>query len=279
MRSRFFFHTLTIAVSLDVILACSFTPTSIPRSSTTSPAATPPAQSGIPFFASPIKLVIPNGLAISATAETIDVITEQTGAPWDAAPAHLQLTLQGYLLESSFHVPQVFVYPAQEYASANPRAAESIKRLQAVLANPAKQYTNDVLPYIPFFNAGQVIATQEKVVQFQGGSGLRIVTQYAQDISPINNGGLFYHFEGLTNDGKYYLIAILPTNLPFLPADNNPSSVVPSGGLPFPQSNATGTSFEDYFKQVGDMIDSSTPDQFNPSLDVLDALIQSISYQ
>jgi hypothetical protein len=276
MRSKIPSKTIAAIVALNIILACSMF--NAPGIQTSSPsAATTTTQNGIPIFASPIKLVIPDGLAVSASAETIDVVTDQTGAPWDIAPAHLQLTLHGYPPNSSFHVPQIFVYPAAEYAAANPTAAESMKRLKVILSNPTAPYTNDVLPYVPFFNAGQVFAAQEKVLQFNGGSGIRILTQYAQDVSPINNGGLFYHFEGLTSDGKFYIVAILPTQLPFLPADNNPSSPVPSGGIAFPQNNASGPDFENYFKQVTDQINAAPSEKFNPSLNTLDALIQSIS--
>lgn len=275
------FKLIVAIASISIILACSLVNAPANQTSSTVPAAItePQTQSGIPFFASPLQLTIPDGLATSASAETIDVVTDQTGAPWDIAPAHLQLTLQGYPSNGSFHVPQIFVYPAQDYAKANPGAADSIKSLQAVLSNPSVQHMNDNLPHVPFFNAGQVFAAQEKVIQFNGGSGLRIVTQYAQDVSPINNGGLFYDFEGLTSDSKYYIVAILPTHLPFLPADNNPSSTVPSGGIPFPQNNASGPDFESYFKQVTDQINAAQPDQFNPTLTSLDTLIQSISTQ
>ena len=265
-------------VSIPIILACSLANTSTLQTPPTLSAATE-TPSGIPFFASPIRLIIPSGLAISASTDMIDVVTDQTGTSWDVAPAHLQITLHSYLLESSFHVPQIFVYPAQDYAVVNQKAAESIKRLKGILASPNAQYTDDVLPYIPFINAGQVFAAQEKILQFNGGSGLRIVTQYASDVSPINNGGLFYHFEGLTNDGKYYIVAILPTNLPFLPVDNNPNSPVPSGGIAFPHNNASGSDFENYFKQVTNRITSTASDQFNPPMNALDALIQSISIQ
>ena len=276
MNSKILFKIIAAIVSLNIIVACSLFSAPGSQTSPALPTTASQSQSGIPFFASPIKLVIPNGLATSASVETIDVVTDQSGAPWDIAPAHLQLTLQGYPLNSSFHVPQIFVYPAPEYAAANPAAAESMKRLKAIMSNPAASYTNDVLPYVPFFNAGQVFAAQEKVIQFNGGAGIRIVTQYAQDVSPINNGGLFYHFEGLTSDGKYYIVAILPISLPFLPIDNNPNSPVPSGGIPFPQNNASGSSFENYFKQIADLINAAAPDQFNPSANPLDELIQSI---
>jgi hypothetical protein len=234
------------------------------------------AEPGIPVSATPIRLVIPAGLATGASAETIDVVTDQTGAPWDVAPAHLQLTFEGYALGNSFHVPQLFVYPAQQYASMHPAAAESLKRLQAILADPSGPLSQDTLPRVPFFNAGQVFAAQQQVIHFSGGSGVRFITQYAQDVSPINNSGLFYALAGLTGDGKYYIVSILPVNLPFLAPDNNPNSALPAGGIPFPPSSTSGSGFEDYYRQVAQRIDAAPADQFTPPLATLDGLIQSL---
>ena len=270
LRSRF----LPVAISFVVVLACNLARTpagpSTPLSS---------SRSGIPVSATPIRLVIPSGLATGASAETIDVVTDQTGAPWDVAPAHLLLTFQGYALQGSFYVPQLFDYPASQYSSLNPAAAESLKRLGAVLSKPSASQDQATLPHVPFFNAGQAFAAHEKIIRFSGGSGVRFVTQYGQDVSPINNSGLFYHFQGLSQDGRNYIVAVLPVNLPFLPADNNPDSPVPSGGIPFPPSGAAGPNYEDYFKQVTDRINAAPADQFNPSLDTLDQLVQSISVE
>ncbi len=262
--------------ALLLLLACNLA--SGPGTASSPTAASPSSvQSGIPVSATPIRFNIPEGLAAGATAETIDVVTDQTGAPWDVAPAHLQLTLQGYALGSSFHVPQLFVYPAQQYAGMNPAAAESLKRLQAVLANPGGSFTQETLPRVPFFNAGQVLAAQQKVLHFTGGAGVRFVTQYGQDVSPINNGGLFYHFEGLSDDGKYYIIAVLPVSLPFVAADSNPGAAVPNGGVPFPSNSASGLDYANYYKKVAALIDAAPPDQFSPRLIMLDDLAQSIT--
>lgn len=268
-------RTGLVAASLLVILGCNLgrAPAATPIASS----AASPAAPGIPIAATPIRFSIPDALAAGATAETIDVVTDQTGAPWDIAPAHLQLTLQGYALGSSFHVPQLFVYPAQQYAAMNPAAAESLKRLQAVLAAQGSTFSPETLPRVPFFNAGQVFAAQTKVMHFAGGSGVRFVTQYAQDVSPINNAGLFYHFQGLSDDGKYYIIAVLPVNLPFLAADSNPASAVPSGGLPFPSASASGSDYESYYRQAAARIDAAPPAQFTPPLSLLDELTRSIT--
>lgn len=231
----------------------------------------------MPVTATPIRLVIPSGLATGAMADTIDVVTENTGAPWDVAPAHLQLSLQGYSVGTSALVPQIFVYAAQQYAGMNPAAEESLKRLQTVLSNPSASYTKDMLPRVPFLNAAQVFAVQQKVLHFSGGSGVRFITQYGQDVSPVNNAGLFYHFEGLSDDGRFTVIAILPVNLPFLAPDNNPGSPPTSDGIPFPAASASPEDYNNYYKQLSERIDSAPVQEFSPTLDRLDELIESIS--
>ena len=274
MRSR----SLALTVLLLAVLACNLGRAAPAQQMPAPIASEAVSQPGIPVAATPIWLVIPEGLATGASAETIDVVTDQTGAPWDVAPAHLQLTFEGYSLGTSFHVPQLFVYPAGQYAGMHPAAAVSLKRLQAVLADPSASYNKDTLPRIPFLNAGQVLAAQEKVIHFTGGSGVRFITQYGQDIAPINNSGLFYDFAGLSDDGKYYIIAILPINVAFLAADGNPDSPVPAGGIPFPASSAPGSSFEAYYRQITERIDAAPAGQFTPPLSTLDALIESITF-
>ncbi len=271
MRSRILFvFPLVLA-----LFACDLA--SPPAASTSSSPSATAVQPGIPFAATPIRFTIPDGLATGASAENIDTVTDQTGSPWDIGPAHLQITFAGYALQTTYRVPQLFLYPAAQYAAVNPRAAESLKRLQAVIASPSATYTNDTLPNVPFVNAGQVFAAQQKVLHFSGGSGLRFITQYGQDISPINNDGLFYHFQGLTSDGKYYIVAILPVNLPFLAPDNNPDSKVPAGGIPFPSTSASGSDFADYYKLVAQRIDAAPANQFNPTLGTLDQMMQSLT--
>ncbi len=274
-------NLLPLTVLILAVIACNFAqvPAAQPFTSPGSATGTPASEQNIVVLATPIRMTIPSGLAIGITAETIDVVTDQTGAPWDIAPAHLQVTLQGYSVETTSHVPQVFVYPAGQYATMNPAAAESLQHLQTVLANPSGTYDQNTLPRVPFYNAAQVIASQSKVLHFSGGSGVRFITQYAQDVSPINNGGLFYLFQGLSDGGKYYIIAVLPVNLPFLPPDNNPNSPVSSAGVPFPPSSAPGFAFQEYYKLIAQKVESAPAAQFDPALDLLDRLMQSLAVQ
>jgi hypothetical protein len=218
-----------------------------------------------------VSIAVPTGLASSANSETVPAVREGAGGPWEVAPEHVKFTLPGYQLQNKFHEPGIYVYPVTEYAQENSSAAEQIDRLKKILAGGA--LLKETLPNVPFFNAAPLMAANIKLIGFQGGSGIRELTQYDQYLAPINNHELFYHFQGLTSDGKYYVIAILPINAPILPEDEKPESPVPSGGIPIP----TDTGPNDvYYIAVTQKLNALAPDNYTPSLDALDALIQSL---
>ena len=63
-----------------------------------------------------------------------------------------------------------------------------------------------------------------KLQPFVSGIGVRFLTEYAQYFVPVNNHDLFYTYQGLTNDGQYWISVILPINHPDLPANADNSS-------------------------------------------------------
>lgn len=225
------------------------------------------------------SMIIPEGLASGITAETVAAIVGQQDAPWwDMAPEHMLLALQGYPLTGRFHEPQIVIYPAAEYAAVNESAAANIQTLQSMLSTPDSVPDSKHLPHITFFNAGPVFQAQVAVVPFQSGYGIRALTEYAQYAAPVNNNDMFYHFEGLTADGKKYIVAILPVSAPLLQADSAQSSVPPAGGITFPDySNPDPANFENYYSAVSNLLNSTAAMDFGPSLTSLDALIGSLS--
>ena len=233
------------------------------------PAAT--QTGGTTISSEGVSLVIPGGVASGANAEKMTAVDSNSGAPWDIAPTHLRITFTGYALEEKFHEPRIFVYPAEEYAGSNPGAAEQIDRLKKILSGGTPLL--ETLPTVPFFNAASQIAAGIQLVPFQNGSGVRFITQYAQYAAPINNRELFYHFQGLSSDGKYYIIAILPINAPILPEDEKPEATVPEGGVPIPTDIGPNAV---YYFSVTEKLNSLPPEAFTPPLSELDAMIQSI---
>ena len=244
--------------------------TATPSESVSTEAAT--QAGGTPISFENVSFSVPAGLADSANTDKMTAVESNSAAPWDIAPTHLRFTLAGYPLQDKFHEPRIFVYPADEYAQGNPAAAEQIDRLKKILAGGT--ILQETLPTVPSFNAASQIAASIQTIPFQNGSGVRFLTQYAQYAAPINNRELFYHFQGLTNDGQYYVIAILPVTAPILAEDEKVEATVPEGGVPIPAD--TGPNNVYYFS-VTEKLNSLAPDAFTPSLNTLDALIQSLA--
>ena len=110
------------------------------------------------------------------------------------------------------------------------------------------------------------------VLSFGSGNGIRYLTQYASLYDPINNHELFYTFQGLTGDGKYWISAILPVSNPILPEDgNNP----PNGQ----SQEQFGNNFAAYITDLTTQLNAQAPENFSPGLARLDALVTSIQIQ
>ncbi len=220
-----------------------------------------------------VSFNLPAGVATSALAGTIAAVTGDDPG-WGLAPEHIKFELDGYALYNTFHTPQILIYPAQEYAVLNEGAGRSIASLQAIL-NGSAPANADNLPAIAFFNAGQVFAAQIQVIQFMNGSGVRFLAEYGQYYATANNVDLFYQFQGLTSDGKYYIIAILPVSHPLLAFDENPETIPPAGGITFPGYDDEGA-LNGYYTNVVNLLNTAAPESYLPMLTDIDALIQSI---
>lgn len=224
-----------------------------------------------------VGFFLPADVASSALAGNMPAIPASDGPGWDAIPAHVKFQLQSYPLYGTFHEPHLLVIPAQEYAAVNEGASRSIARLQAIL-NGSAAPTAGNLPSVASFNAGQLFAAQIQVVHFANGSGVRFLTEYGQYYATANNHDLFYQFQGLTNDGKYYLLAILPVSHPLLAFDEKPETVPPAGGIPFPGYDAPDA-VAAYYDNIVILLDQQAASSFTPALVNLDALIQSLTIQ
>lgn len=290
MRKRFF----VLAVILLVTLACATTQPTAPATpeqnvetmvaatmqawtaNAPPPAtisATAPANGPVVSFEN-VNFILPKDVASNALAGTAPaVINEEFG--WGNAPEHIKFELDGYALYSTFHEPQILVYPAQEYTVLSEGAGRCIAKLQAIL-NGSAAPMSDNLPCIASFNAGQLFAAQIRTVKFANGSGVRFLTEYGQYFATANNHDLFYQFQGLTDDGKYYILAILPVSHPLLAFDDNPETIPPTGGIPFPGYDNESAMIA-YYDDVILLLDSAADQAFQPALTSLDALIQSIN--
>jgi hypothetical protein len=235
--------------------------------------ATQTPISGTAISANNVSFVIPTGIGSDAQAEAVPASLDPNAPYWDIHPAYTEFALAGYILQNTFHQPKIYIYPADEYANLHEGAADNISRSKELIANQNAPMPQN-MPFMPLFNAGQVFHSNEKFLTFQNGSGVRFLTQFAQAPYPVNNHDVFYTFQGLTNDGGYYVSAILPINAAFLAPDGNPESQLPADGIPFDWVNFENT--DAHFDLVKQKLNATDPDAFSPSFINLDALIQSI---
>jgi hypothetical protein len=172
--------TNTVVLATEAPTQIPLTPTTVPSTLVPNPTATSaqPSFEGVEVTVDPLTVVLSSGLASGARGLQFPRAEGEEVAPWEVTPGHIQLKLEGYLLQGKFHEPQIYVYPAQEYAEMYPPAFESIRRLDNILYTPGGPSLNaDQLPVIPFFNAAQIFASNAQVISFQNGQGVRFLTE------------------------------------------------------------------------------------------------------
>lgn len=208
-----------------------------------------------------------SGVAEDFNYEVIPGVPFSTDRPWwDMLPEHIVITLEGYPVGQHLMQPQIFIYPVQGL-----NTYENVGNIPADLeALLQSQQPGQNLPYLPFYNAGQVMHAQVKFMDFQSGSGVRYLTQFDQAVLPINNNELLYTYQGLTSDGNYYVAAVLPLNMPGLPEDANVTDALPPEFF---------NNFPQYMANMVTMLNQAEDSVYNPDLSALDAMVQSIAVE
>ena len=189
-------------------------------------------------------------------------------------PEHLAITFSDYYPGRPLDMQtlnenvgaQIFVYPTANWWPATDWLSppEVFPNLKAMLAaRPAAPELP--IPTLPIWPHTQVFRSQVKYLDFQNGSGVRFLTQYAVEAIPVTNHEIFYSFQGLTEDGSYYVA----TYFPIAAAGLDDELVVEDW-------EAFNTGYQNYLVETVGHLNSLSADEFEPRLDLLDALIQSL---
>jgi hypothetical protein len=116
----------------------------------------------------------------------------------------------------------------------------------------------------------QSFCAQPEIIEFTGGKGIRYLSYYSQGLNPVLDYQVFYTFQGLTDDGQYYVSVVLPVVTGIFP-------VVP------PDCPRCGESDYDMFGELRatletqlDQLNSLEETKFSPTLSLLDELVRSI---
>jgi hypothetical protein len=250
--------------------------TSVAPSATTPSATTPSVPSeGTSFRFENVRLVIPDELESSAIGK---IVPFREDFPWFRDPEHIRISLT-YGAKADLHVvgqrddeatSQIDVYRAADLRTADRQ--DNLAKLQAFLSDPDEPVDDRQLPLVPWFNAAPLTGAKVEPIPFESGKGMRFVTEYTQEAAPVTNGGLIYQFQGLTSNRRFYIIGLLPLRSDVLADDYE--APIPDDGVPFP--GVDSHQLVDYYAQITEVLDANRSDDFSPSLDTLDSLIESI---
>ena len=218
---------------------------------------------GAPVDTAEISFFIPNGVANDASSTmTANVEYPYINPSLGDMPQHVSIALNLYAITESIHEPRILIFRVSEYSQYSESNAATISQLQALL-----HVDGQPLPE----SLGADFSAQIHAVNFKNGHGVRYLTQIFQNFNTVNNQELFYYYQGITDDGQYFVQAILPINTSYLAADSNPNSPLPADGIPFNMDDFSG-----YLNTVNQKLNSSDTFNFNPYLDALDEMIESI---
>ena len=129
----------------------------------------------------------------------------------------------------------------------------------------------DEIPVLPWINAAQVFRAQVSYLDFQNGSGVRFITHYRQDAAPVTDEEIFYTFQGLTDDGAYYVVASFPLSTAVLP---DTLSFESQEFREFEQKN-----YEEYLREQVRVLEVLPSGEFEPDLAILDDIVASLEIQ
>lgn len=271
----FVFRMLLPVLTLAVTACAGPAPTPTPVATREPPPTSTPAPNvtygGISFS-------YDDTLAREVVAETIAAVEPGRGDPqwrWANVPERVQFSFNGYVLpdRDPSTEPRIYVYPVSQFEAINPHVPLIIADLRQLLVEkpataPGSFIYSCQLPFLPLFGA-QIMRAQLDYLDFQNGTGIRFLTQYAQNTWPIDNHLLFYTFQGLTHDGGYYVSAILPVSNPILPAHG-------SAPVDNAENRAFVDNFNNYVRDIGQQLGAQPASTFTPDLSLLDAMIRSL---
>lgn len=205
----------------------------------------------------------------------------ETDKPDENFPKHIEF----YFGKDSSDKNRIAVIPIAEHKkmyALSKQLTESFdenhKNLRKVLADEKFRIKTEI-PFIPFYDAHQTIVAKVKIIPFQNGKSVCFLTQYEQEITLINNKGIDYYCQGITDDEKYYLFAQFPLNISFLPNEEYPKEFE---GYKLPEktwnmSKEEETRYKNYISKLTERINKLSPKEFQPNLNELEKIISSVN--
>jgi len=217
--------------------------------------------------------------------EEIDAypLKEPDWKPDRVAPEHLLFTFDfGREYSKKAHVS---VYPLNKFPkmySVNPESVKSIEEKIEALGKALNDKTYRLegeIPHLPFADASQDFHSKVHHFNFENGKGILFVTHWSHGAGLLSNHNLIYRFEGLSDDGKFYVTAETPVSVDFLP-DESPDEFEGHTyedlfeDYKVPKSERKR--FDTYINSITSRMEKLNAGDFRPNLETFESLISSL---
>jgi heat shock protein HslJ len=198
-------------------------------------------------------------------------------------PPHILLTFDGETPEEaqSNNGRRLYIFPSQAYidlynAEGNSIVEDQVVRLEGLIAGAATRQAapDSPMPLLPPPSSFMDRWAQFLDLNFGVGQGVRYVSDspYRQAIGPWTNETTGYYYEGLTDNGVFYVSLYWPVATASLPdTEADASSEVQS-------ATEDAATYQAYIQETRETLDALTPAEWTPDLSQLDAMVQSLTF-
>ncbi len=217
--------------------------------------------------------------------QVVDGSPIPSGPGGQGFPQHIVLVFDGQdPLETPYPERKImYVFPVEAYvdlyaANDNTIVADQVSRLEELLgqADGRQVYPEGTMPLLPPPDSMMNRWVQFADRDFNNGRGVRYVSDspLRQDIGVWTNETMGYYYQGLTEDGQFYISLHWPISTNLLP-----DTVADAPGDVLDQASASQESYNQYVVGVTTALNDLQPADWTPDLAELDAMVQSLIFQ
>jgi hypothetical protein len=191
----------------------------------------------------------------------------------DAARTQFTLYQPGQIDDSLFDTGGVLVYRMEDIAQYDFLLAE-VERLQTLLDQrpDLAQFAQGSfapaagLPYLPILPHGQIFTARAKYIETPAVTGISYLTEMSAAIEPLGGSFFLYTFQGISSNGEFYVNVTFMLDTALFPVQEVFDPVT------FQENWPT------YLAESFSLLNEADPSDFTPSLDMLDAVVQSFDF-
>ena len=207
----------------------------------------------------------------------------ETDIPDYVAPQHLLFIFK----TQNQRKLTIAVYPIEEYRRVwipveknnTIYFEENLKNLKKFISDKNFRVNGDI-PRLPDYGGIQTFEAKVEAFPFQSGKGVLFLTQGTQEKAIVNNGHLEYDFQGISEDGKYYILAQLSPKVLFLPDDYHTGKfedyAIPDGII---WSKSDLKKYDEYVAKITKRLEKLSADQYEPDLNEMKKIISTLKIE